>query len=119
MLSPKSGIQVRQSDPQQDNRRRHGRIRCDLAKCELGGVVDVSASGMMVSTNKVMADGDSVAFWIEGPDGRFTVNARVIRCIKKGWFKHEAAMQFESLSDEARKSLTAMARLAATQHQIL
>ena len=38
VLSPRTGIRV-QSEPQADNRRRHGRIRCDVAACELGEVI--------------------------------------------------------------------------------
>jgi len=119
LLSSRFGIPVSSSGSHADNRRRHGRILCDVASCELGDMVNVSASGMAVRTRKPLADGSDVAFWIEGPDGRFTVNAKVIRCIKTGWFRHELALQFVSLSDEARKGLTTMARLAATQQEIL
>jgi hypothetical protein len=118
MLSSRFGIPI-SGGPQADNRRRHGRIRCDVACCELGDVLNISASGMMVRTRKPLKEGSDVAFWIEGPDGQFTVNALVIRCLKTGWFRHEAALQFQALSDESRKALVAMARLAAAQQEIL
>ncbi len=119
MVSPRSGIRVTPDEPQADNRRRHGRIRCDMATCELGSVINLSASGIMIRTSKALKEGEDVAFWIEGPDARFTVSAKVIRSTKKSWFRYEAALQFESLSDEARAGLTEIARLAATQQEVL
>lgn len=119
MLTSRFGIPQTPPGAPANNRRRHGRILCDIAACELGDIVNISASGMLVRTRKPLAENTDVTFWIEGPDGRFAASARVVRCIKVGWFRHEAALSFQSLSDEARKGLIAMARLAAAHQEVL
>lgn len=98
-----------------DNRRRHGRIRCDGITCELGDVLDVSASGMHVNIGRNQVPiGADIAFTIHGPDGPVAVRAIVLRC-QKTRSGHELGLKFHSLTHEAARDLATIARIGATK----
>lgn len=118
MLPNKIPIAVPKAS-KQDNRRRHGRIRCDGISCDLGEVIDVSASGIQINTGKTPIPVTSdVAFTIHGPDGAIPVRGTVLRCEKtrKGY---EIGLQLHSLSREAARGLAVIARIGATKNEVM
>ncbi|HVU62931.1 MAG TPA: PilZ domain-containing protein [Phycisphaerales bacterium] len=58
-------------------KRRGGRIKCSSLTCELGGVADISSSGMRVHTKKKPATqvGDERELTLKCDDEKFVVNA--------------------------------------------
>lgn len=113
MLCPRTGIRI-PKDPRPDNRRRHGRVRVGDISCDLGPILDISASGMNVKIGfRGMRIGSKVSFVIDGPDGHFAVKAVVVRCTRLGWLAHEVGLQFIENSPAVANNLAQIARLSA------
>lgn len=89
------------------NNRRHGRIRPDAIWCSLGVVLDLSASGLRVLSRRALAGVHTVTL----RDGNVSVavRARIVRCRKVGFWKHEVGVEFLAISPEDSARLRAMA----------
>src|SRR5262245_6752646 len=103
--------QLRSSD---GNARRNGRVRCQWTHCDLGEILDLSASGMRVRSRKKIAAevGARISAIIEGMDGPFDVSGGVVWKKKVGLFKWEMGIEFVDLTPEANKALVLIARSA-------
>jgi hypothetical protein len=98
-----------------NNRRRHGRVRCDGITCDLGDVIDVSASGLQVAVGRIQIPlGTDLTLTLDGPDGPIQVRVIVLRCEKVGR-GFELGLKFHSLSREAARGLATIARIGATK----
>jgi PilZ domain len=106
-------------DIQSEEQRRHGRLRCEQTRCCVGEVVDISASGMRVKRRgrPIMEVGDALKISIEAEeDGpALTLNARVVWIERCGFRQHVYGMEFGDLSDEQKRGLGGLARVASDQ----
>ncbi len=101
-----------QMDPK--NARRHGRVRCESVPSSIGPLQDLSASGCRVSLKgkpEFRAD-DVLKVRVQGADGAFEVDAKVVWVRKTGWFKHEAGLEFVNVTGVLRQQLANLARLS-------
>lgn len=99
---------------EREEHRRAGRIRCDAVKSSVGLVLDISATGVLIKRTKAATAGSEnnpVVIWIESPGGdRVFIKVRLVRSKRLGWRRHEAAYEFDGLSDEKRLQLNEIAR---------
>lgn len=100
-----------QSADKGDNRRRHGRIRCDGVSCSIGEVLDLSPTGLRVSGSGFGINvGGLVQFTLNGPDGPVDVRGRVA-WLRRKLFWFEAGLTFVDLSPATRRSISEIARV--------
>ncbi len=99
-------------------KRRHGRIRCQDVECNLGTILDVSASGMRVRSRKSLAVDKSCAIRLSTSDVCVEIQAVVRWCARAGIFAHEAGLEFVTVHDDARRILSELARTAASNDTI-
>lgn len=97
-----------------DPRRRHGRVRCLDIDCNLGEILDVSASGMRVRTNqRPPTIGTSLTTTLTGLDGPVEFSGVVVWTKRSGFFKFEVGIEFRELSAQMRTALARLARASA------
>ncbi len=101
--------------PRNSNARKHGRVKSPTITCELGDVIDISASGMKVraSAKPTFKAGDVTKVTIQGINRPFAVAARFAWSRRNSLFKWTLGFQFDTLSDEARQELLEIARISA------
>lgn len=96
------------------NKRRHGRIKCQGVRCNMGDVLDISASGMRVRTRIKPPTSERVfAIQIEGVGEPIVVGARCVWVKRVGWFTREVGLVFEAISSESVQGLRRLAQAAA------
>lgn len=95
----------------ENEKRRHGRMRCGSLRCELGRVSDVSASGMrvMAASRRGVAPGELRPVTLRSEWGTVEVQVRVGWVKRIGWWRHEIGLQFDSLDDATRRTVFALA----------
>jgi hypothetical protein len=92
---------------ERENRRRCGRLPQDTLSCNLGTVLDISATGMRVLGVRVPGHGVKVK--IRGVRFPQTLRAKVTWSKRLGLFRHEVGLEFLDVSPETAKVLTAIA----------
>ncbi len=106
-------------DPDNSERRRHGRLRCEDTSCCVGQVTDLSASGMRVNRRgrPIMDVGDELQIGIHPDAGEpaITLTARVVWIERKGFRKHIYGMEFAGLNDDQKRQLGELARVVTDQ----
>ena len=106
---------VENADASNDEDRQKGRLRCEMLKCDLGRVCDLSASGMRVlrrGLRGVKKDQETVIS-LRHATGTFNVKVRVAWIKNEGFLRHEIGLEFVDLTDEMADELVAIARVAA------
>ncbi|MCE9592048.1 MAG: PilZ domain-containing protein [Planctomycetes bacterium] len=96
------------------NHRRHGRIRCEMLRCKLGEIADLSASGMRVRRlgRKVADKGDVLHMNLLAFNQSVPVQAKVVWVKKSGFLRYEFGLEFMELAPETRASIASLARMA-------
>lgn len=97
-------------------RRRHGRIAVRDVRCDLGVLVDVSASGMRVrsrTSGMLGRIGELVTTTVDSQVTEpFEVSARVVWARRIGFRRFDAGFEFLGLDADARAGLASLARNA-------
>jgi hypothetical protein len=98
----------------QKNARRHGRVRCESVPSSIGPLMDLSASGCRVflKGKPTFRTDDILRVRVQGADGPFELEGKVVWVRKTGWFKHEAGLEFTNVTGVIRQQLANLARLA-------
>ena len=91
------------------NNRRHGRIRPSTLCCNLGTILDFSASGVRLRTRRAIG-GDHVVV-LGNQHGRTRIKGRVVWAKRIGLFSHEIGIEFIEINDEQAKVLRDLATL--------
>lgn len=101
------------SRPASASKRKFGRLRCTMAHCTMGEIVDLSAGGMKVRTRQKPAIGQGVETVLLTQHGALPVRCSVrwIKRVKFFWF--EVGLMFSELEPEARRVICEFARIAA------
>ena len=96
------------------NRRRHGRLRAEELRTDLGKVTDLSASGMRVICDhrKPPAEGSVLHVELKHPEGSLPIKGRVVWVKKRSRGQNELGITFEDVNPSTRTGLMAVARLA-------
>lgn len=94
----------------QANRRRGGRIRCPDFRCDLGPILDLSSTGLRLTTRSRAKVGDIVPLVFTTPDGPVVLQARIVRKASLGFLKSELGLQFISPTQDQLQRLSSMAR---------
>ncbi|MHC5112791.1 MAG: PilZ domain-containing protein [Planctomycetota bacterium] len=81
------------------NNRRHGRVAPGTARCNLGKILDLSASGMRLRTRKSLTGEHIVQ--IKGNENMIRVLGRVVWSKKLGFRAYEIGLRFVDLPEEA------------------
>lgn len=99
-----------------DNRRRAGRLNCELVRCSMGEVLDISAGGMKVFRRNRPGPhaGDEVTVTIMALGREIKAPVRICRVDCLGLFKVEVGLEFTELTPELREALNQIARSVAT-----
>ncbi len=97
------------------NARKHGRVRSQTITCSLGEVIDISASGMKVrmANKPAFKPQEEVSVTVNGVNNPFEIKAKFAWSRRNSLFKWTVGFQFGTLSDEVRKELLEIARIAA------
>lgn len=100
--------------------RRHGRLACELLTSTLGEVLDISASGMRVrqSGRVHVVKGDEICITIQFGSSKIPVKVRVAWTRRSGFWSHQIGVEFIDLTDESRKVITQLSRLARKSRTI-
>jgi len=112
---------MRVHEQAEDNRRRHGRIRCELVSCSLGRVLDVSASGVRVRGKgrpSIRVD-DHVTMTLSCPAGEVVALLRCARLQRAGLFGFEAGLEFVQPTPELRRMLSFIAQTNSAAETIV
>lgn len=98
-----------------ENRRRHGRLRCDGLQCSLGEVINLSASGLCVECRRdpKLVVGQGIGLRLSYGDDEVPLTMRVQRVAKEGIRRYRIALAFDELDDQQRVTLTRLATMAA------
>lgn len=101
-------------------RRRGGRIPCEMLSCELGKVIDLSATGLRVRSRGGIKPpiGAFVALHVRWCGGSIELPSRVARVKRLGMFTYEYGLAFEELTTEQRALLSEVLRGAAIRRYI-
>ncbi len=100
----------------QEERRRCGRIHVELLKCNLGSVVDLSASGMKVHRKSLFRPRcRRTRVVLRTIDGVSTVPARIVRVRKIAPRTWDLGIEFVRINDRLRARLVEIARLAGAR----
>ncbi len=88
--------------------RRTGRVRFEDLRCDLGRIVDMSASGIGIVSRTSMSDrvGTMVGFRVWAPwCQKFVVGGEVRYSKRLGFMKHHVGMAFVNLPPETMRRL--------------
>lgn len=109
------GPDPRPEPPAQKSGRRHGRMRCLDLTCDLGKVVNLSASGICVEAKgrRRPAIGDHVELTLTWFEITHHVKAVVQRVEPKGFFSYRLGVHFVDLSPTQTAELLDLAQTAA------
>lgn len=107
--------------PARDKARRHGRLHVACATCDLGLVVDISASGMRVESGRRPSSriGEVGPIEIEALGEKFSVPGRIVWIRRTGFWRHAIGVEFGELSPHARHVLVNMARSVTSNDDYL
>jgi hypothetical protein len=94
-------------------KRKFGRLKCTMAHCGIGEILDLSAGGMRVRTRQRPASGQTIATEIITQFGPLPVKVSVrwVRRVRLFWF--DCGLMFTELDDQAKKMISEFARIAA------
>lgn len=98
-----------------DNRRRAGRVRCNLTQCQFGPIVNLSRTGMRVVSRKPIAllpAGASVNVKITAAGATICVPARPVHARPRPDGMFDVGFQFVGLSEKDSNELMDLARTA-------
>lgn len=101
-----------------EERRRAGRMRCDVAVQSIGEVVDLSGTGMRVRRGGLRTYRPGTCFHarlLHG-EGELPIKCRVVRVRRLGFMRCELGIEFVDQSDEAIAKLRQIA-LASMSHR--
>jgi len=117
-LKPGNAIMSEQHDSKTDNRRQHGRIRCEVVQSSVGRVIDASGGGMRILVRgRVSADiGSKMELKIEADGETFMVEVEIVWVKKRSFFgkEREIGVQFVDVTPQIRAALGRIAQ-SATQ----
>lgn len=101
---------------QEENRRRHGRLKTEGTESSMGEVTDISASGMRVVRKGALpvAEGEKFRVDVQIDKEIMSLDVMVRRIRKLGRRKYEFGLEFIHLEEEDRARLIRLARIAAT-----
>lgn len=95
-----------------DERRRKGRVHCQMLHCSLGVIVNLSGSGVCVQRRglRVVQKGDVVDMTLVCHEGELRVKGRVSWLNRSGFMQHQAGVDFVDVTKEQEKTLASFAR---------
>lgn len=101
-------------------RRRYGRIRCELLECQVGKVVNLGMGGMRVDVKGKFRyqPGDVLEVKLAALERDVDLNVRVVWVQKTGVRRFAVGLEFVDVTPEITKSIQAIARDAAVLRDI-
>lgn len=93
-------------------RRRKGRVRCENVMCNLGAVIDISASGIRVhrSGMRMFRPGKLLKIRLMSSDAVLDLRGRVAWCRSVGFCQQVFGVHFEGLTREQESMLITIGR---------
>jgi hypothetical protein len=103
---------------EKDPRRKFGRLKCSMAHCTLGEIMDLSAGGMRVITRVKLKSAQRESATLITQHGALPVTfiVRWARRTKLFWF--EAGVEFVDLDDRSKRLLNEFARVACETNHV-
>jgi hypothetical protein len=97
--------------PVRTRKRRHERYVSDLLTCALGNVLDLSASGIRIGCRGwcKLKRGQVVPLTLQAPQGELTLQAKVVRKVRRGLRAHELGLEFVGMTPRTAASLKSLA----------
>jgi hypothetical protein len=92
-------------------KRQHERFVSDLLVCELGTVLDLSASGVRIAAKGrcKLKRGDLIPLALKAPQGSLTLRARVVRIERRGFRAYELGLEFVGMKPSTCHALRRLA----------
>ena len=92
-------------------KRQHDRFVSDLLVCALGRVLDLSASGIRIGVRGrcKLRKGKVIPLTLEAPQGSLTLQAKVVRIVRRGLFVSEVGMEFVGITPRVVRTLKSLA----------
>lgn len=97
------------------DRRRGGRVRCDLTTCQFGAVVNISRTGMRVVSRRLiptMPPGSSMPVTVTAAGRSLQVPARAVHNRPRPDGMFEVGFQFVGITEAVARDLIDLARTA-------
>lgn len=97
------------------DRRRGGRVRCDLTTCQFGTVVNISRTGMRVVSRRMipsMPPGSSMPLTVTAAGRSLLVPARPVHNRPRPDGMFEVGFQFVGITEAVARDLVELARTA-------
>ena len=103
------------SDTRKRDGRRHGRLRTERLSCNIGMIVDISASGFRVRSKRYpgVKIGQNCQLTLRVEDHRLSVRVTTLWIRRLGYRHFEAGLEFIDMTPEAIQELHELARSAS------
>lgn len=114
-MASKSNSVVKTDVNKFTDRRRGGRVRCDLTTCQFGAVVNISRTGMRVVSRKMvpaMPPGSSMPVKVTAAGRTLQVPARAVHNRPRADGMFEVGFQFVGITEAVARDLVDLARTA-------
>ncbi len=101
--------------PRREELRQRGRVRCEMLRCSMGEVLDLSVLGMKVGRKGAFrrCRGDVISMTINSPNGKLKLSVQICWSIKTGFRRWTIGVQFVDLTETAEDLLKGVARFAS------
>ncbi|HEB61433.1 MAG TPA: PilZ domain-containing protein [Phycisphaeraceae bacterium] len=114
-INSATGINTPEAEAIHRSRRKYGRVRIENLPCNLGTVIDLSASGIRLISQKaaLAKPGRMVTVELEGISRKLRLPARIIWVHKIGFRKRVVGLLFHDITDEQRSCIARICRAYA------
>lgn len=102
------------AEPPLPNQRRHGRIRCEGLTCELGTVIDLSASGLQIEGRgpSPVRVGQTVWLVLRGGEQGLRLRVLIRRVRRQGFLRYRVGGELVGMTPERAVGLLSLLRMS-------
>lgn len=98
-----------------ENKRRHGRLRCDGLRSSFGTILDVSASGLRLKCGRRgPTPGETIEIYLVGSDRCVKFSATCVWTKRTSLLGREIGLEYIAMTDDLRRSLMFIVREATS-----
>lgn len=95
--------------------RKHGRLKCSMAHCTIGEILDLSAGGMRVSSRMKVRVGETLPVTLITQNGPVSITCAIKWVKRSKLFWYNLGLEFQNVDATMRKAISEFARVAGEQ----